>query len=77
MDEQPTVGAWYETDEGEAFTVLAMDRSSGVLDVQYLDGRVDQLELSAWATMELLEVEPPENWQPSPDEQFTERGRKK
>jgi hypothetical protein len=33
MDEFPKAGAWYETDEGGVFVVLAADGATGVVDV--------------------------------------------
>jgi hypothetical protein len=68
MAEDPVVGAWYETEEGEAFVVLAVDRGAGPIDVQYLDGDVDQLDRQTWADLDLKTIEPPEEWRGSMDE---------
>jgi hypothetical protein len=77
LDEQPIVGAWYETDEGETFVVLAVDGEKGVVDVQYLGGEVDQFDREVWAGLVLRSIEPPEEWRSSMDELFPERWRKK
>ncbi len=77
MDGQPTVGAWYETDDGRVFVVLAVDEASGVIDVQYVAGRVDQYDREAWSGAALLEIEPPEDWRGSMEDFFRERGRGK
>lgn len=61
----PYVGTWYETPEGDLFVVLAYHRARGVIDIQYADDRVDQLDQPAWADLEIEEVEPPEAWHPS------------
>lgn len=77
MDEFPKAGAWYETDEGGVFVVLAADGATGVVDVQFLGGRVDQFDREVWRSLELIEIEPPEGWLGSMDEFFRERRRKK
>lgn len=64
----PFVGTWYETPEGDLFVVLAYDPAHGLIDIQYADGRVEQIDASAWSGLEAQEVEPPEEWRPSMDE---------
>ncbi len=75
MDEEPMIGAWYETEEGEVFTVLAVDRTSGLIDIRYLDGKVDQFDREAWAGLDLNAIEPLEEWRASMDDFFRERGK--
>jgi len=77
MEELPKLGNWYETDEGETFVILATDSRTGAVDVRFLDGRVDQFSGEMWRGLELLEIEPPEEWRDSMDEFFRERGRGK
>lgn len=77
MGEEPTIGGWYETEEGEAFTVFAVDKASGLIDIQYLSGKVDQFDREVWAGLNLIAIEPPEEWRASMDDFFRERGRKK
>ncbi len=77
MDGQPAVGSWYEADDGRVFVVLAVDKASGAIDVQYLNGRVDQYDRETWSGATLLEIEPPEEWRGSMEDFFRERGRKK
>jgi hypothetical protein len=73
----PKVGDWYETEEGTVFVVLAADRTSGAVDVQFLGGNVDRFDRDAWQSLDLVEIEPPEGWRGSMDEFFRERGRGK
>lgn len=49
MDEQAKAGSWYETDESETFMVLAVDEASGVIDVQFLNGRTDHYDGEVWS----------------------------
>lgn len=64
----PLIGTWFETEEGELFMVLAYDHPRGLIDIQYADGRVDQIDASTWAALDVEEVEPPEEWHPSMDD---------
>lgn len=77
MDEAPTEGSWYETETGEVFMVVKADTASGLIDVQYLNGRVDQFERAFWDSLVLTQVEPPDEWRADMDTFFHERGRKK
>lgn len=77
MDEAPIEGGWYETDTGEVFMVVKADTASGLIDVQYLDGKVDQFDRAIWADLDLIEIEPADEWRETMDEFFRERGRKK
>lgn len=77
MDEAAIGGSWYETDTGEVFMVVKADSASGVVDVQYLNGRVDQFDREFWAGLNLVEIEPADEWRETMDTYFRERGRKK
>lgn len=77
MDEAPIEGSWYETDTGGVFMVLKADTASGLVDVQYLNGRVDQFDRALWDGLDLTQVEPPDEWRADMDTFFHERGRKK
>lgn len=77
MDEAPIEGGWYETDTGEIFMVIRVDHASGVAEVQYLNGKPDQIDSVVWNDIDLTQVEPPEEWRADMDTFFHERGRKK
>lgn len=77
MDEQPMVGAWYETDDGKVFVVLAADSVRGVIDALYLDGEFEQFDRELWAGLDLLQIEPPEDWHATMEDFFRERGRRR
>lgn len=77
MDEAAIGGSWYETDTGEVFMVVKADSASGLVDVQYLNGRVDQFDREFWADLNLVEIEPADEWRETMDTYFRERGRKK
>ncbi len=75
MDEAPTEGSWYETDTGEVFMVVKVNAADGLIDVQYLDGKVDQFDRAIWGDLDLTQVEPSEEWRADMDTFFHERGR--
>ena len=58
----PEVGLWYaHRDKGQMFQVVAIDEHAGVIDIQDLDGDVDEIEIDSWRAMPLDRAEPPEN----------------
>lgn len=59
---EPEIGAWYRETGGEAFEVVAIDEEEGVVEIQYFDGAIEELERDTWYEMELRSVEPPEDW---------------
>ncbi len=61
-DERPISGSWYQSDEGDVFTVAALDETRHTIDIRYLDGRVEEIDLATWRDMELYEIETPEEW---------------
>ncbi len=73
---QPELGAWYETEEGEVFKVIAVNASTGAVDVQGADGRVETLPPEVWREMTLIEIEPLEEWHASMDDFLAARRRK-
>ena len=59
----PITGNWYQhLDKGQRFLVVAVDEENGLIEVQYFDGNLDEIELSEWRQMELEPIEETENW---------------
>lgn len=77
MDQTPIAGNWYETETGLVFMVTDVDAATGWIDVQYLDGRVDQFDNVVWDGLNVSEIEPADEWRETMDSYFRERGRKK
>lgn len=58
----PEVGHWYShRDKGQMFQVVAIDEHAGVIDIQELDGDVDEIDLDSWRAMPLDLAEAPED----------------
>ena len=68
MDTEAQVGNWYETDDGEVFAVLAVDKVRGIIDVRFVDGHIDQFDPETWRDLQAAEVEPLEEWHAAMDD---------
>jgi hypothetical protein len=44
----PGVGAWYRLNGGPPFEVVALDDHDGTIEVQYVDGTLEELDLEDW-----------------------------
>lgn len=62
-DYEPVVGQWYENiDENDSFRVLSMDEDAELIEVEYLDGDIEEIDLDTWAEFNLEKIEQPEGW---------------
>lgn len=67
---EPVVGKWYlDAELDEQFRVVAIDEEREVVEVQYLDGEADEIELEAWSDLDLEAAEPPEEASEDEDEE--------
>ena len=72
-DYEPVPGQWYENlEEEEQFRVLSMDEDSELLEIEYLDGDIEEIDLETWHEMDLERIEEPEGWSESDDEDESE-----
>jgi hypothetical protein len=68
-DYEPVPSQWYENvEEEESFRVLSVDEDSELIEIEYLDGDIEELDLEAWHEMDLERIEQPEGWSESDDE---------
>lgn len=58
----PTVGHWYQNPDQSKFEVIALDEDDGVIEIQYFDGELDEIEVDVWPQMGLEGISPPEDW---------------
>lgn len=62
-DVDPIVGNWYrDLERDERFEVVAVDEDEGVVEVQYFEGEVEELDVDTWYEMDLEVIEAPEDW---------------
>jgi hypothetical protein len=60
---EPVEGNWYcRLDKEQDFMVVDVSEEVGTVDIQYLDGDIDELDIEEWNDMDLEEIEAPENW---------------
>jgi len=60
---RPEIGQWYmRGDKGQLFRVVGRDDKSRAIEVQSMDGDVDEIDSEIWATLPLQRAEPPEDW---------------
>ena len=60
---EPVVGQWYENiDESESFRVLSVDEDAELIEIEYLDGDVEELDLETWQELDLDKIDEPEGW---------------
>lgn len=62
-DNEPVKGQWYENaDEQETFRVLSVDEDSELVEIEYLDGDIEELDLEEWRELDLELIAEPEGW---------------
>jgi len=67
MSQVPRIGDWYQAINGDRFEIVAIDEESATLEIQHYDGAVEELDFDSWDEMEVLGIEPPEDWSGSLD----------
>lgn len=67
MQYRPEIGDWYETAAGDLFEVVAFDEDEATVEIQYFDGAIEELDMETWLELELMAVEPPEDYSGSLD----------
>jgi hypothetical protein len=59
----PTPGKWYENkDEEETFRVLSVDEDDELVEIEYMDGEIEEIDLDTWHELDLELTEEPEGW---------------
>jgi len=72
-DYEPVPGQWYENlEEEEPFRVLSMDEDSELIEIEYLDGDIEEIDLETWHEMDLELTQEPEGWSESREEEEEE-----
>jgi hypothetical protein len=62
-DHEPVKGQWYENlEEDETFRVLSVDEDAELVEIEYLDGDIEELDIDAWHEMDLERIAEPEGW---------------
>lgn len=58
---KPIIGTWYQDQgSGQKFEVVAMDGDS--IELQHIDGEIEELDLDSWLERPIGRIAPPEDW---------------
>ena len=64
----PVPGKWYENkEEEETFRVLSVDEDDELVEIEYVDGEIEELDLDTWHELDLEPTEQPEGWSDEAD----------
>jgi hypothetical protein len=67
---EPVVGKWYrDLDEDEAFIVRSVDEDNELIEIEHVDGDVEELDLDTWAELDLEPTNQPEGWSESDEDE--------
>jgi hypothetical protein len=59
----PVPGKWYENkEEEETFRVLTVDEDNELVEIEYVDGEIEELDLDTWHELDLELTTEPEGW---------------
>ncbi len=62
-DYEPVKGQWYENaDDDETFRVVSVDEDAELVEIEYLEGDIEEIDLDAWHEMDLERIAEPEGW---------------
>jgi hypothetical protein len=62
-DHNPVPGQWYESlDDEEVFQVLSVDEDAELIELQYEDGDVEEIDYETWQELDLERTGQPEGW---------------
>ena len=72
-DYEPVPGKWYEDlEEEESFRVLKVDEDAELVEIEHLDGEIEEIDLETWHEVDLEPTEEPEGWAESEEEEEDE-----
>ena len=62
-DTDPVIDEWYQYPEKKKkFQVTDLDECSATIEIQYLDGGIDHIDMDAWKDLNMVHIDPPEDW---------------
>lgn len=59
---EPEIGQWYRNEAGALFEVVAMEEEEGIVEIQYFDGTIEELDTESWYAQILQKEAEPEDW---------------
>jgi hypothetical protein len=53
-EHEPKIGQWYENlEDNDTFRVISVDEDAELIEVEYADGDVEELDVEAWHELDL------------------------
>ena len=72
-DYDPVQGKWYQDlEENEIFQVLSVDPDEELIELQYENGDIEEIDLDTWHELDLERAEEPEGWASDDEEEEEE-----
>jgi hypothetical protein len=69
-DYDPVQGKWYQDlEENEIFQVLSVDPDEEIIELQYENGDIEEIDLDTWHELDLEHAEEPEGWASDDDDE--------
>ena len=68
-EHNPVKGQWYDNlEDDDSFQVLSIDEDAELIEIQYVDGDIEELDFETWHELDLELAEEPEGWAGSDEE---------
>ena len=62
-EHDPVRGQWYENlEDDDVFQVLSVDEDAELVEIQYVDGDIEEIDYETWKELDLELTEEPEGW---------------
>ncbi len=62
-DYDPVKGQWFEDlEENEIFQVVSVDPDEEIIEIQYENGDIEEIDLDTWHELDLERTTEPEGW---------------
>ena len=72
-DYDPVQGQWFEDlEENEIFKVLSVNPDEEIIEVQYENGDIEEIDLDTWHELDLERAQEPEGWASDDEEEDEE-----
>ena len=56
---RPMVDVWFKTSQGDRFEVVGVDEQEDAIQIQYLDGSLEEWDDDTWSSLEPQIIDPP------------------
>jgi hypothetical protein len=62
-EHDPVRGQWYENlEDDDLFQVLSIDEDAELIEIQYVDGDIEEIDYETWKELDLELTQEPEGW---------------